>query len=77
MTKHMMTPTGEKVAVPEDPNVLYRADGRVERLCEHGVGHPIGHRRKWEEWMDVHGCDLCCAKWGTKVNDVSTLQTAC
>lgn len=42
---------------------LVRADGRVERVCEHGVGHPIGHMTAWQTWMGVHGCDGCCANW--------------
>ena len=29
-----------------------RADGRVEYICEHGVGH--GNH--------VHGCDGCCSR---------------
>lgn len=40
-----------------------REDGRVERICAHGVGHPIGHIKKWEEWMEIHGCEGCCAGW--------------
>lgn len=63
MSDMMINPKGEAVVVPKDPNVFYRADGRVERLCIHGVGHPIGHLRKWEEWMEIHGCDLCCDTW--------------
>lgn len=40
-----------------------REDGRVEKMCKHGVGHPIGHILMWEDWMGVHGCDGCCSKW--------------
>jgi hypothetical protein len=40
-----------------------RADGRVERVCAHGVGHPVGHVKAWQTWMGVHGCDGCCAGW--------------
>lgn len=40
-----------------------RMDGRLERTCEHGVGHPVGSAGKWEGWMEVHGCDGCCSKW--------------
>lgn len=39
---------------------LLREDGRVEWICPHGVGHPIGHISKWMDWMWVHGCDGCC-----------------
>ena len=50
------------------PNKIHRADGRVERLCSHGVGHTVfipvhGSITKAEEdawWM--HGCCIqnCC-----------------
>lgn len=31
-----------------------RLDGRVEWICEHGIGHPvIGFK--------THGCDGCCS----------------
>lgn len=36
-----------------------RGDGRVEWICEHGVGHTIYNPNYWE---DVHGCDGCCSK---------------
>jgi hypothetical protein len=45
------------------PVIIIREDGRVEQVCEHGVGHPIGHVREWDEsWMGVHGCcgEHCC-----------------
>jgi hypothetical protein len=41
-------------------DLLIREDGRVEWLCRHGIGHPIGHKRGWKDWMGVHGCDGCC-----------------
>lgn len=50
----------------------WRADrGLMERICEHGIGHPdpddLAHKRRIMTpaqfaagaW-DVHGCDLCC-----------------
>lgn len=39
-----------------------RGDGRMEWICEHGVGHPVGviPQVAWQEWMGVHGCDGCC-----------------
>ena len=46
-----------------EAQILVREDGRIERVCAHGVGHPIGHRRRWDDWMGVHGCDGCCAAW--------------
>lgn len=46
-------------------NVGTREDGlRVEKICRHGVGHPIGTTRPATEqehkWIWVHGCDGCC-----------------
>ena len=42
--------------------LILREDGkRLERICEHGVGHPVGSIGKWERWMGVHGCDGCCS----------------
>ncbi|MBT3395444.1 hypothetical protein HOA59_00980 [archaeon] len=40
-----------------DPkNLIYRADGRIEYSCEHGVGHTI-----YSSQNDyTHGCDGCC-----------------
>ena len=41
-----------------------RADGRLERTCEHGVGHPVWHvlDRPLREWEGIHGCcgPTCC-----------------
>lgn len=37
----------------------FRMDGRVEWVCEHGVGHTIWHPKD----LDAnHGCDGCCNK---------------
>lgn len=47
----------------EKMHIIVRADGRYERMCEHGVGHCIGHHVAWQDWMAVHGCDGCCSKW--------------
>lgn len=48
----------------------WRNDTRVmERLCEHGVGHPdpdhLTYQRQFlrldeREWDSIHGCDGCC-----------------
>jgi hypothetical protein len=49
--------------------VVERMDGRIERTCEHGTGHPDPTYLDWVEsaWgtkereLDsVHGCDGCC-----------------
>lgn len=42
-----------------------RADGRVELMCDHGVGHPsfnltLLHRGSWNQYDGIHGCDGCC-----------------
>ena len=44
---------------------IFRDDGRVEWMCEHGVGHTIAvqPRFNFESWKDrwgTHGCDGCC-----------------
>jgi len=44
-----------------------RADGRMERVCPHGVGHPDPNAARYLEKVApnlapwVHGCDGCCA----------------
>ncbi|MFA5407072.1 MAG: hypothetical protein WC307_06970 [Candidatus Nanoarchaeia archaeon] len=40
-------------------NLIYRADGRVEWTCDHGVGHTLFYPTGSDE---VHGCDGCCGK---------------
>jgi hypothetical protein len=55
-----LTPQG-RVVSSRKANLIVREDGRVERTCEHGVGHPVGHIKRWQEWMGVHGCDGCCS----------------
>lgn len=46
-------------------DLVKRGDGRVERLCKHGIGHPVKHlTENWDDgWMGVHGCDGCCGEW--------------
>lgn len=41
---------------------LWRGDGRLERICAHGIGHTVSTRyASNNNW--VHGCDGCCAEW--------------
>jgi len=40
----------------------YREDGRVEWVCDHGVGHTIYHPDKNTKYGFVHGCDGCCSR---------------
>lgn len=48
--------------------LVYRMDGRIEKLCVHGVGHPVDAPKSLkllgESWK-VHGCchEGCCSKW--------------
>ena len=43
---------------------LVRLDGRLERFCDHGCGHPVGHTRGFLTELDsVHGCCGCCRDW--------------
>ena len=32
----------------------------MERICEHGVGHPDPDDKRVREGDGVHGCDGCC-----------------
>lgn len=49
-----------------------RSNGVTERICEHGVDHPIkvpsevnGIQLTEDQQSDmsIHGCDRCCSKW--------------
>lgn len=56
---------GEKDEEPKRPgyrDFMRRADGRIEWLCEHGVGHPVFAQRVQGEAGYIHGCDGCCNK---------------
>lgn len=40
--------------------------GLMERICEHGIGHPDPDDRlirgpEPSKWAGVHGCDGCCS----------------
>lgn len=49
----------------------WRTDrGIMERICEHGVGHPDHDSaaylaRMGLEYENVHGCDFCCGESAT------------
>ena len=47
---------------------LTRSDGRLERHCEHGIGHTVGHIRGYLKatWETIHGCDGCCRDYETQ-----------
>jgi hypothetical protein len=46
--------------------MLWRGDtGKMERVCEHGVGHPDPDDAAYWERLgqghrNIHGCDGCC-----------------
>ena len=39
-------------------DIIYRMDGRIEWVCENGIGHTIYSRDN----NYVHGCNGACAK---------------
>lgn len=48
---------------------LFREEGLMERVCEHGVGHPDPDSLAFFESqgiknMGIHGCDGCCTSDG-------------
>lgn len=57
----------EKYNRPES-EFQFRADGRIEWVCKHRVGHTVyaprieGQSEEDHEWNYVHGCDGCCSK---------------
>lgn len=48
--------------------IVVRASTLIERLCEHGIGHPDPDSAAFLNWRDghdmwdIHGCDGCCAR---------------
>lgn len=72
MKKNTLTyynPQGVQIT-SKNRNLLIREDDRVEWVCPHGIGHAVGHLRKWEEWMWVHGCDGDCRQWDYALGDL-------
>lgn len=57
---------------PYRTTLLWRADGKLEWMCEHGVGHTVWHP---EGFDFMHGCDGCCKDVKVlKKYDVSEMQ---
>lgn len=61
MEKLQLSPEQRKERRERLKVTLIREDGRLERHCEHGVGHTVGHINhryslKGESWFWVHGC---------------------
>lgn len=57
---------------------LVREDGRLERLCKHGVGHTVGHARGYlEEGESIHGCccNGCCGDYA--VQEIRNTASLC
>lgn len=46
-----------------NPQLVCREDGRVERICEHGIGHTIYAPISQGKAGFIHGCDGCCKEW--------------
>ena len=46
----------------DQKNLNYRVDGRIEWICEHGVGHTVYNPMDWGEYSMGHGCDGCCSR---------------
>jgi hypothetical protein len=44
----------------KDAPQRWRSDYRLERVCEHGIGHPDPDDYKSRAIKSVHGCDGCC-----------------
>ena len=52
-------PIAIKLKLPEK-EFNKRADGRIEWVCEHGVGHTVWAPTEYGPSGYVHGCDGCC-----------------
>ena len=50
--------------------LIHRLDGRVERVCGHGVGHPVCVLAVVGDasWAWTHDCDGCCADYERYTN---------
>lgn len=67
--KKTSVPTNVMYTMEHTDNLNYRYDGRVEWVCEHGVGHTIeipewvkkkGTKQQKIVWFS-HGCCGCCS----------------
>lgn len=64
----------EKEPNTDEPDFIYdliREDGRLERTCQHGIGHTVGHldpNQLIHDYIWVHGCDGCCFTYQKQVN---------
>ncbi len=62
--------------IHRDYPVYWRGDlGILERICEHGVGHPDPDQFYWlsingQMGRAIHGCDGCCGEWRQKIRGI-------
>jgi hypothetical protein len=58
--KPILSELAEKYKQPQK-RFIHRLDGRIEWICEHGVGHTVWYP---EYSDDIHGCcsGNCCGK---------------
>ena len=52
-----------------EEDFLLRGDGRIEWICEHGIGHTVWFPKGSD---GVHGCDSCCSKLKEKKTNEKT-----
>jgi len=43
-------------------DTVIRRDGRMEWICEHGVGHTYSAPERLIKYGYIHSCDGCCHK---------------
>jgi hypothetical protein len=65
LKKTIKKTTAKKYGRPID-EFHFRADGRLEWVCEHGVGHTVWFPKGSDA---VHGCDGCCGKLKEEINE--------
>lgn len=60
---HYFSPDGTLCEKQTNQRIVVREDGRIEQVCDHGIGHPIGHlyKNSWKNWMYTHGCCGDCS----------------
>jgi len=66
-----MIETMAKMYGLSEKEFLYRADGRIEWICKHGIGHTVFYPRGSN---DVHGCDGCCKQLKKKKVTITSVE---
>lgn len=67
---NLLKEISEKLNLPVE-ELSFREDGRVEWICEHGVGHTVYNPNDWGEYTYVHGCCGCCCNIETYERDTN------